>query len=305
MGAPGMTSPIRTETFKKLQLNAGILLEDFDHSSITDAATLKAAIVSAVTAGTKILGCTRGGGSFTATRELRTPDVDGARYPFKGQDFVDSVDANIATTLIELTPKNLERVCATLSKVTDGAKTSYSFRTAVDPDTDYLPNLVWVGDIADGGYVMIELFNAFNTADISIKWTDKGEAEVPVEFHARQDDVLAYDTAPFKIHFLEADGTLAALTVASAAGTNVGGTAITVSPAKASGEKYVYKIGTTTSAPSIVYGEEADYTWTEWDGSSDIAVGAANNGKKITIAILNSNGRAIKSGNATLVVKTA
>ena len=288
-----------------MQLNAGILLENFDHSSITDAAALKTALASAIAAGTTILGCTRGGGSFTAQRELRTPEVDGMRYPFKGSDFVDSVDAQIATTLIEISPKNIERVCATLSKTTASSKTTYSMRTAIDPASDYLGNLVWVGDIANGGFVMIELYNAINTADINIKWTDKGEAEIPVEFHARQDNVLAYDNAPFKIIFFEADGTLGSLTVNSAAGTNVGGTAITITPAKTAGQKYVYKIGNTTTAPTIAYGEEADYTWTEWSGSGDIAVGADANGKKVTFATLNSNNKAISSGSATLAVKTA
>lgn len=203
MSAPGMTSPIRTEAFQKLQLNAGIFLANFDHSSITDAAALKTAIATAVTAGTSILGVTRGGGTFTATREIRTPDVDGMRYPFKGSDFVDSIDAYLSGTLLEATPENFKRLFSQADIATTGKKTTITVHTAIDPETDYLPHLCWVGDLADGTLVLIELDNAFNTADFSLTFTDKGEGTLPFEFHARQEDVADYDEAPFRVIFFD------------------------------------------------------------------------------------------------------
>lgn len=203
MSAPGLTSPIRTEAFQNLQLNAGIFLADFDYSAATNAATLKTAIASAVTEGTKILGVTRGGGSFTVTRELRAPDVDGTRYPFKGQDFVDSVDAYLSGTLLEVNPTNFKRLLGTGTVAKSGAKTTVTMHTAVDPETDYIDSLVWVGDIADGRLVLIELDNAFNTQDFSLTFSDKGEGTMTFEFHARQADVSDYDTAPFRVVFFD------------------------------------------------------------------------------------------------------
>ena len=100
-------------------------------------------------------------------------------------------------------------------------------------------------------------------------------------------------------------GSLGALSLSSAAGTNVGQTAITSDYTLAANEKYVFKIGTSGAAPVINYGEEADSSWTEWDGSSAIAVGASENGKKATFAVLNASNQAIKAGSCTLVVKTA
>lgn len=204
MGAPGMTSPIRTEAFQKLQLNAGIFLAGFDHSAITDAAALKTAIAAAVTAGTSILGVTRGGGTFTATREIRTPDVDGMRYPFMGADFVDSIDAYLSGTLLEATPENFKRLFSQADVETSGKKTTITVHTAINTETDYLPHLCWIGDLADGTLVLIELDNAFNTADFSLTFTDKGEGTLPFEFHARQEDVSDYDTAPFRVVFFDA-----------------------------------------------------------------------------------------------------
>lgn len=203
MAAPGLTSPIRPDAFKQLQLNAGIFLVDFDHSAIANADALKTAIASAVTAGTNILGVTRGGGTFTVTREIRTPEVDGVRYAFKGQDFIDSTDAYLSGTLLEVNATNLKRLLSTGEIATDGKKTTVTMHTAVDPDTDYIPSLVWVGDIADGRLIMVVLDNAFNTADFSLTFTDKGEGTMPFEFHARQESVNDYDKAPFEVIFFD------------------------------------------------------------------------------------------------------
>ena len=203
MSAPGLTSPIRPEAFKELQLNAGIFLVDFNHSTIATADALKTAIASAVTAGTNILGVTRGGGTFTVTKEIRTPEVDGVRYAFKGQDFIDSTDAYLSGTLLEVNATNFKRLLSTGESVTEGKKTTVTMHTAVDPDTDYIPSLVWVGDIADGRLIMVVLDNAFNTADFSLTFTDKGEGTMPFEFHARQENVNDYDKAPFKVIFFD------------------------------------------------------------------------------------------------------
>lgn len=203
MSAPGMTSPIRSEAFDNLQLNAGVFLVDFDHSNIADSAALKTAITAALDDESKILGVTRGGGSFTVTREVRTPEVDGMRYPFKGSDFIDSADAYLSGTLLEVTPVNFKRLLGTADVTTSGKKTTLTMHTAVDKTTDYINHLAWVGDIADGRLVMIELDNAFNTADFSLTFTDKGEGTLAFEFHARQADVSDYDNAPFRVIFFD------------------------------------------------------------------------------------------------------
>ena len=202
MGAPGLTSPIRNEAFQNLQLNAGIFLVGFDHSSISDAAALKTAIETAKEDQTKILGVTRGGGSFTVTREIRTPDVDGMRYPFKGADFVDSVDAYLSGTLLEVVPQNMKLLMGTGESATSGKKTTVTVHTAVT-DSDYIDHLCWVGDLADGRLVLIELDNAFNTADFSLTFTDKGEGTMTFEFHARQEEVTDYDYAPFRVVYFD------------------------------------------------------------------------------------------------------
>ena len=202
MGAPGLISPIRSEGFQNLQLNAGIFLINFDYSSIANAEALKTAVQGILqngTLGTDYLGMTRGGGTFTITREIRTPEVDGRRYAHKGDKFVDSMDGYLSTTLIEPTPAVVNKVMSTSDIATNGAKTTMSFHTAIDVETDYIDHVCWVGDMADGRFVLIEIDNAFNTNDFVFTFADKNEGTLPVEYHAHQDDVLDYDTLPCRI----------------------------------------------------------------------------------------------------------
>jgi len=307
MGAPGGTTGLRADTFNKLQLNAGVLMKNVDYSSISDSAALKAAIANVISGGSSpigtLIGATRGGGTFTVTREMRTPEIDGMRYGFKGSDFVDSTDAYLSTTLLEVTPANMELLLGSGDTTTSGKKDTITMNTAIAVG-DYLTNVCWVGDISGGDMVLICLKNAINTADFTFTYTDKGEGTLAAEFHARQAAVDDYDEAPFEIVFFGLDGSLEALTVSSSAGTAVGGTAVTVSgytlPSKGA---YYYKIGNT--APTIAFNAMPDNSWTVWDGTSELAVGTSANNKKITVCMTNRNGRAIASGNTTLAVKTA
>ena len=303
MSAPGSLSALREAAFDNLQLNVGVFLKSFDYASIANAEALKTAVLAEIADGTNLLGVTNGGGTFSVSREMRNPQIDGLRYRYKGGTFVDSADPYLSTTLKETTPQNFAAGIGGVA-TTSGKKTTVKMPTAI-PDSAYLTNLCWVGELNDGRLVLICLYNALNVADFTFTFQDKNEGSFGVEFHGCQSNVLEYDYAPFEVVFFETDGTLESLTVSSAAGTNVGGTAITASHSLTAGQKYVYKIGNTTSAPSIDYHEVPDYTWTEWDGSSEIAVGVSANGKKATFAVLNGNNKAIMSGSCTLAVKTA
>lgn len=92
-------------------------------------------------------------------------------------------------------------------------------------------------------------------------------------------------------------GTLGTLTVTSAAGTNSGDTKLTVSPVKASGNSYKYKVA--DSATAVTYGQNVQ-TWTAWDGTADITAQA---GKVVTVVECDSAYKALKAGNATVTAK--
>lgn len=97
------------------------------------------------------------------------------------------------------------------------------------------------------------------------------------------------------VSLIDATPTLGALTVNSAAGTASGDTKITISPAKASGDSYVYKVG--TAAVDVAYGQVCKTGWTAWDGSADIT---AATGKVITVVEIDANKHAQAAGHATV-----
>ena len=202
MPVAGMTTPVTADSFKNLQLNAGAFLTNFDWSTYTSATALKTAVLAAFQDETKTLGVTRGGGQFTTTREMRQAEVDGVRYRFVGDTFVDSIDCQLSTTLLELTPGNIKRILGSATVTTTGTVNKITLNTRIT-DEDYLENLCWIGDLADGRLVLIGFKHALNTADFNITFTDKGEATMPVEFHAFQGDVEDYDTAPVEIIFFD------------------------------------------------------------------------------------------------------
>ena len=201
MSAPGSTSALRPDAFKNLQLNVGIFIKNFKTTAVaaTDAAALLTSVVAAISAGTKLLGATSGGGSFSVSREMRDPEIDGLRYRYKGGSFVDSADPQLTTTLVETTPENFAMALGgTIS--TSGNLKIVKMPTALSNDS-YLDDLCWVGDLQDGRLVMICLYNALNTADFSFTFQDKGEGKLAVEFHGCQNSVLDYDYAPFEVIF--------------------------------------------------------------------------------------------------------
>lgn len=197
-----MITPCRTETFQNLQLNAGAFLIGFDYSEYADATAMRTALATALQDSSKLLGATRGGGTFVVTSEIREPDVDGKRYRFKGGAFVDSVDAQLSGTLVEIRPEVFARVLATGESTTSGQKTTVKMHTAIQ-NTDYINSLVWVGDMSDGGLVLIALKNALNNNGMTLTFSDKGEGTIPFEFHAYQNTVEDYDYAPFEVIFLD------------------------------------------------------------------------------------------------------
>jgi len=201
MSAPGSLSALREATFDNLELNVGIFIKNFRTTAVaaTDAATLLTSISAAISAGTKLLGATRGGGNFTVSREMRTPDVDGLRYRWKGGTFVDSADPQLSTTLVETTPENFATALGG-SVSTSGKLKIVKMPTAL-ASAAYLTDLCWIGELADGRLVMICLYNALNTADFTFTFQDKGEGSTSVEFHACQEKFNDYDYAPFEVIF--------------------------------------------------------------------------------------------------------
>lgn len=90
---------------------------------------------------------------------------------------------------------------------------------------------------------------------------------------------------------------LGTLTVQSAAGTAVGATKLTVTPALTSGNSYKYKVS--DEETKIEAGQNVR-VWKSWDGKSDIV---AESGKHIIVAECDKNYEVLKAGSTTVTAK--
>jgi hypothetical protein len=151
----------------------------------------------------KSLGATTGGGTFNAVPEMEQIEVDGMTYPVIGSTVMYSWDVTLATTVREITAKNIKRFLATMETLSDGITVA----STLTPN-HYIPNLVWVGALISGEIALINLKNVINTEGMAMTIADRGGASIPVTFRAHQSDLLTMQYAPFRMIFFKVEVTV-------------------------------------------------------------------------------------------------
>lgn len=276
MPVANMITAARAEGFKHVVLNVGALFKGFDYTQYTSAGALKTALVAALSDETKCIGMTRGGGSFTTSREMRQIGADGLRYRYVGDTVTDSIDATLNFTFIEFAPKNIAMGLTAVNQTDSGPMHKLQPRTRIEAG-DYIQDLVLATDTNEGGVLLIHFKNAINTANFTISYTDKGEATYPLEFHPYQDNLEDYDAAPYEIVVYDPDSvtlnkstesvvigtpkTLTATTVPSGATVTWASSDTTVATVNA-GEVSGLKAGTAVITATIPSGASAKCTVT-------------------------------------------
>lgn len=275
-------------TFQQLQINAGIMTDDFTPST---------GVIG------NLLGATTGGISFNANPNYEDfgEDVDNVPANTKQLKRVVSYDPTASGNFVTMSAA----LAAQLSgpgAAASGDSTHYvpehGFATGIADD-------IWIiGDYSDkntgaanAGYVAIHIKDAINTVGFQWTTTKNGKGQFAFEFHGHY-DLSNPDTVPYEIYVKAGTG-LAPLTVTSEAGSSTGKSTITVSGySLGSGESYVYQTAATT-APSVAYGDNVS-AWTALTSGNDITPTEGHT--KITVVVKDSNGKAIGSGTATLIV---
>ena len=180
---------IPTDTFEKLQMNAGILLDAFTPST---------GVIG------NILGATSGGNTFEAKAEFSDlgDDIDNCPKNMKELKKLESWEAKLSGTF--------STVSAELAKTLVGAADADSSdATHIIPRNDItdkdFTDIWWVGDYSNlngsknGGFCAIHLMNALNTGGFKIKSSDKEKGQFDFEFtgHYSMDE---QDKVPFEIY---------------------------------------------------------------------------------------------------------
>jgi hypothetical protein len=184
---------IPEDTFKKLQLNAGILLKSFDPLEETYAKE-------------EILGATSGGVSFSAVPEFEDFGADIDNAPRNTKELKRIVDwaidmSGTFITVDSLVAKSLIAAADSIEDTGDYAKITPR-KNLIDED---FTDLWWVGDYSDendeeeGGFVAIHMMNALSTGGFSISSGDRAKGTFAFTYSAHY-SVADQDTVPFEVY---------------------------------------------------------------------------------------------------------
>ena len=175
-------------TFKNLQLNAGVLLSDFNPSTAT-------------VDNSAIIGATTGGVNFTAVPAFSDygEDIDNCPQNMKELKKLDSWEISLSGTYVT--------VDANAVKALVGAADVSGNKITPRNDlklTDFT-DVWWVGDYSDqngetnGGFVAIHMMNALSTGGFTIKSSDNGKGNFAFTYTAHY-SMSAQDTVPFEVY---------------------------------------------------------------------------------------------------------
>lgn len=181
----GKFTKIPESTFDELQLDAGMLVKNFDPD--TAAAPEDADIICATTGGVTAT-CTPTFSDFGS-------DVDNCPDNMKEMKHLDGWACTLAFTSIGVSPESIKLAlgCADI----DTSKNKITPRRDL-AQTDFA-DIWWVGDRADGGLVAIKLINALSTGGLSLKTTKNGKGQLSVTLTGHV-SIDAQDTMPMEFY---------------------------------------------------------------------------------------------------------
>lgn len=186
---------IPTDTFKKLQLGAGIITTEFDPAT------------GELTA-SNIIGATSGGVSFEATPSFTDfgEDIDNCPKNTKELKKLDSWEAKMSGSFVTMDTNVATSVIGTAA-VASNDSTKVVPRNSVEAQD--FKNIWWVGDYSDinedgssagkAGFIAIKLINALSTGGFKIQSGDKAKGTFEFEYtgHYSSENI---DTVPFELY---------------------------------------------------------------------------------------------------------
>lgn len=182
---------IPANTFKELQLNAGILTSDFAPTTGTVESNM-------------MLGATSGGISFTATPTYTDlgDDIDNCPKNMMELKKLESWEVKMSGTFLTVNTAQAKSLIAT-------ADIGSPDTTKVTPRNDVAPadfkDIWWIGDYSDkngatnGGYIAIHMMNALSTGGFQLQSGDKTKGQFAFEYTAHY-SMEAPDTVPFEMY---------------------------------------------------------------------------------------------------------
>lgn len=183
----GRFTVIPQDTFEALQLDAGVVLTNFNPAapSVQDS---------------DIVCATTGGINVTCTPEYSDlgEDVDNCPVNMMELKKLEGWSCGMSFTSIGTNPRSIRFAlgAADIDAETGAIRPRKNLKM-----TDFA-DLWWVGDRADGGCVAIQLKNALATAGFTLQTTKSGKGQVSVELTGHV-SLVAQDVMPMVIYSLD------------------------------------------------------------------------------------------------------
>lgn len=179
---------IPSDAFQNIQLNAGILVDEFDPAT---------GIVG------NLLGATTGGVQFQDNVEYKDfgEDIDNCPKNMKELKKLDNHEATMSGTFVTLNASTAKKLAAAAD--VDALDASHIIPRNDLLETDF-ETLWWIGDYSDvntgenAGFCAIKLMNALNTGGFQIQSTDKEKGKFAFTFMGHY-SMNAQDTVPYEI----------------------------------------------------------------------------------------------------------
>ena len=185
---------IPADTFKNLQLNAGILVDSFNPAT--------GEIGS-------IIGATSGGVAFATNPEYTdfAEDIDNAPKNMLEMKQLTSLEPKLSGTFVSVTAALAKKLIGAADASPVGGTDVVKIVPRSELTSADFQDVWWVGDYsdvntgADAGFMAIHLINAFNTSGFQIQSTEKAKGTFSFEFtgHYTMSD---QEKIPYELYIL-------------------------------------------------------------------------------------------------------
>lgn len=204
----GTFTVIPESTFEDLQLDAGVLLKNFNPAS---PAVVNADIITATTGGINAV--------CKPTYSDMGEDVDNVPNGMMEFQHNDGWECSISTTALGTSPEMIRMSlgCADI----DGTDTTKIVPRTDLKQSDFASSIWWVGDKADGGFVAIELKNVLSTEGFSLQTTKNGKGQTSLTLRGHV-SIQAQKVVPMVFYSIAGSTENTENTESTNTGTNTG-----------------------------------------------------------------------------------
>jgi hypothetical protein len=188
---------IPQNTFEELQINAGILVKDFDVETGTfEDSDMLTATTGGITVNVKP--------SYTDFGD----DIDNCPKNMMELKKIDSTEVSISTTALNINEALLLYMLGAADKdsVTGAIKPRSDLKT-----TDF-KTIWWIGDLSDGGYIAVKISNGLSTDGFSIKSSDKGKGNISITITGHV-SIEAQDVIPAEFYLGTGESDVVSITL--------------------------------------------------------------------------------------------